>query len=108
MPAKDPKKYASKHYQANKAQYKARCARARQRNREFVEEVKKRSVCLHCGCDDFRCLCFHHEDPAVKTHEVSEMINRSFSIARIQVEIDKCIVLCANCHRIVHYEHGYR
>ena len=31
------------------------------------------------------------------------MVNNSYSISRIEEEIEKCIVLCGNCHRIQHY-----
>jgi hypothetical protein len=34
---------------------------------------------------------------------ISFATNRGFSLDRIKKEIDKCIVLCANCHAIRHY-----
>ena len=42
-----------------------------------------------------------HIDPDTKTYNVSKMVSSMhFSLDRIKVEIRKCQVLCANCHRI--------
>lgn len=54
--------------------------------------------CSICGETDPICLDFHHLDPAQKTIEISLAIAR-WSIKRIREEMDKCIVVCANCHR---------
>jgi predicted HNH restriction endonuclease len=43
---------------------------------------------------------WHHVDPTQKERLVSEMLNR-WSLPSIKKEIAKCILLCANCHRIV-------
>ena len=46
------------------------------------------------------CYDFHHLDPSQKDTKVSQLIHLSSD--RLEVEIKKCIMLCANCHRIVH------
>lgn len=60
--------------------------------------------CLMCGyarCID--ALEFHHRDPEAKDFAISSKgIYRSFD--RVKVELDKCDLLCANCHREVHAE----
>jgi hypothetical protein len=43
---------------------------------------------------------FHHLDPNVKDYDWSKLRLRSQSI--IKKELDKCVMLCANCHRIRH------
>jgi DNA repair exonuclease SbcCD ATPase subunit len=49
---------------------------------------------------------FHHTDPNVKESSVSRLLNSGWEI--IKAEIDKCELLCANCHRIQHAkEHDY-
>jgi hypothetical protein len=57
--------------------------------------------CENCGYDKHpRALQFHHIDPDNKTMGVSRMIQNSFSWDEILNEIDKCELLCANCHAI--------
>lgn len=58
--------------------------------------------CAVCGEKDISCLDFHHIDN--KKFNISKAINR-YSIKQIQEEIDKCVVLCANCHRKLHAGH---
>lgn len=45
---------------------------------------------------------FHHIDPSLKDYSVSIILyNRTFS-DKIKKELDKCILLCSNCHRLIH------
>lgn len=66
-------------------------------------DVHKRTGCLRCPENDPVCIDFHHRDPKVKTLNVSMAIAR-WSLARIQEEVAKCDLLCANCHRKLHAE----
>lgn len=57
--------------------------------------------CKNCGYN--RCsaaLEFHHLDPDKKDFQISKSRSRNFE--KIKTEIEKCILLCANCHREVH------
>ena len=56
--------------------------------------------CAHCGENDYRCLDFHHIDPSTKSFSIGNQEARSFQ--SILKEIQKCIVLCSNCHRKEH------
>jgi hypothetical protein len=62
----------------------------------------KGGCCEQCGYD--RCveaLEFHHTDPSLKDFNVSSKgYTRSWK--RVQEELDKCVMLCANCHRELH------
>lgn len=55
-----------------------------------------------CPCGEVRppCLQFHHREPAEKHREVSVMVAMGYALERIQEEIEKCDVLCANCHAL--------
>lgn len=83
-------------------------------NRQAIErfrEAKRRAVeykggcCQVCSYD--RCinaLEFHHLDPTKKDFSISQAKNKSFD--KIKSELDKCILVCANCHREIHYKSG--
>jgi hypothetical protein len=71
----------------------------RKRKKEWLVTQKK--ACVKCGETDPDCLDFHHNDTAKKDANLSEAI-ASWSIARLQKEIEKTIVLCSNCHRKLH------
>ena len=57
--------------------------------------------CAHCGLIDDVCVYdFHHLDPSKK--ELSFGNRGGLSFDKLKPELDKCILLCANCHRKVH------
>lgn len=60
--------------------------------------------CRRCGFSDPRALDFHHREPDQKVKSVSRMITDRTDIGIIFEEIEKCDVLCSNCHRILHAE----
>jgi len=70
--------------------------------REQYRSWKAHQSCLVCGEDSTECLDLHHINQHEKEGEVSDIVNRAGSWKTIQREIDKCAVLCANCHRKVH------
>lgn len=99
------KEYQRKWYLKSKNAKLTKNKKRKQDIRDWFREYKKTLQCSVCPESDPRCLDFHHKDPNDKTFGVSECILRGFSIENIQKEIDKCSVLCANCHRkITHAE----
>lgn len=72
--------------------------------RNWLWDYKKNLKCKKCGISDYRVLDFHHHDPSEKEICVASAVTGRWAIDRIQREIDKCEVLCSNCHRIVHWE----
>lgn len=66
----------------------------------FLEQFE--SKCSLCGYNkNTAALEFHHLDPKKKDFSLSSM-DFSWSIERLRSEIDKCILVCANCHREIH------
>lgn len=62
----------------------------------------KGSKCEHCGYD--KCvgaLTFHHTDPTQKDFQIGGR-GSTRSWERIKNELDKCKLLCANCHAEEH------
>lgn len=86
-------------YCTKKCKYKSDLISKRQevRNKIFDYIGDK---CVRCGLDDRRVLCFHHVDPDQKKFEISAKLSMDFSL--LTIELNKCIVLCQNCHAIVH------
>lgn len=72
---------------------KARLAKA-----QFIFEIKQESKCEICEESDHRCLQFDHKDPTQKKIDISQAAKSSMTLEQIREEIDKCRVLCANCH----------
>ena len=46
-------------------------------------------------------LEFHHIDPKTKSFEIS---SHSYKFETMKNEVDKCLLLCSNCHREEHYQ----
>ena len=61
-------------------------------------------MCSRCftSYKDVEVYDFHHEDEGVKEYSLANMW--AFSWDRIREELGKCVLLCANCHRILHKE----
>ena len=60
----------------------------------------KGGKCELCGynkCDS--ALQFHHKDPTEKDFSIS---GRSLSFDRLKEEVDKCMLVCSNCHAEIH------
>jgi hypothetical protein len=103
MPAKNPKEYASNHYQQNKNKYAERSKLARLRTKEWYNELMNTKFCEKCGESDIIVLEWHHVDPSKKDMSVADMLTRRGKQTILE-EIDKCICLCTNCHRRLHHE----
>lgn len=97
------KKYRDQHYKDNKQYYISKASEYRKYKREELIEYKKGLKCEICGEDRFWCLEFHHKDPNEKEKEISLLVE---SPLKLKEELKKCIVLCANCHRDLHYKNN--
>ena len=71
--------------------------------KEAVSDIKAIQGCAKCGDKRPYVLDFHHKDPSIKDGTISRMTSNNKNMSNIQQEIDKCVVLCANCHREFHY-----
>jgi len=91
------------HYNNNRSDYYDRNDKRVKRIKEYINEFKGKTPCS-CGEDRVPCLQFHHLDPSDKDFSVSQAIINHYGIERIQAEMDKCIVMCSNCHLLLHHE----
>lgn len=92
----------------NKAAYRKRPLHYREKRKQTVERHKNRYVewkatqkCLFCGEKEPICLDLHHKDPAQKDFVISEMVTQR-GWKSLMKEIEKCVVVCSNCHRKLH------
>ena len=84
------------------------CASCVVNSRRFV---RKRQIneylgdkCVLCGYDTYASVLHaHHTNPETKSFDISGNHSRSWN--SIKAELDKCILLCANCHTAVHQGH---
>ena len=109
MPYKDPMKekeyhniYNKQHYLKNKLYYKNKKIKYYINNRKWLKEYKKSLYCFYCNENTPCCLDFHHLDKSKKEYSIALAIRAGWSIKRIKTEIEKCIVVCSNCHRKIH------
>lgn len=80
------------------------CAVQKRRKQLKIRAVEyKGGKCYKCGYSKcIQALQFHHLDPSLKSFGLSQKgITRKWSL--IEKELDKCQLLCANCHAETHY-----
>ena len=77
--------------------------RKRAEIREFIEAYKREHPCP-CGEAHVACLQFHHTDPREKDFEIGLADRHMWSLERLHREMQKCQVLCANCHAKLHWQ----
>lgn len=77
--------------------------RRRARHNAAINAIKLDRGCERCGLDGpAYVLDFHHLDRTEKRLNLNQA--RRYSLTVVLAEVAKCVVLCANCHRIVEYE----
>jgi hypothetical protein len=93
--------YDTAHYRRSatrRADTKERSITHRKKMRSIVLEYLVTHNCVDCGEDDPVVLEFDHRDRLTKTAAISNLIENG-SVTALLVEIDKCDIRCANCHR---------
>ena len=80
---------------------------ARYKEAQLIMQRLKMNGCAICGYNKCNsALSFHHTNPQDKQIQVSGKLLQ-YSDKRIVGEIEKCILLCANCHREIHEKERY-
>lgn len=96
------KLYKKKHYKENKSKVYRSVELRRADMREWFQGVKLKLQCANCGFAHPAALDFHHHSDD-KEDTVTVLLHRGKSKENILAEMNKCTPLCANCHRIHHY-----
>lgn len=106
MSYKDPikqKEAQRQSYLRHKDRYRKRSAYFKRKLIQEYIEYKKKLKCRFCNESYFKCLDFHHLDPKTKIFCISKAASSGHKgWGTILKEIDKCIVVCKNCHTKIH------
>lgn len=101
------KTYDQIRHQGN-SEYRLIQSRNRRHNlRTWIDELKSSLKCSNCPENHIGCLHFHHTNPSEKDDTIGNALRIGWGKERILKEIQKCIVLCANCHSKLHYNERY-
>jgi hypothetical protein len=95
--------YSRKYYIANKDKVKTLSKLNRAIGKAKWDTFKCTLRCTKCGFRHPAALDFHHTNPSEKENLVSKLVSDGCFAAAME-EVQKCIVLCANCHRVLHAE----
>ena len=96
MSCKDKRQYA------DRADYLKIAVAKRRQNLRLKAIDYKGGRCAICAYNkSLQALDFHHLDPSQKDYGISAK-GYTRSWVKVKQELDKCILLCANCHREIH------
>lgn len=92
---------SKRHYLHNKEHVsrmiRERSLRIKAENQLLMCEYLSAHPCVDCGVNDIIALDFDHQRD--KIYNVASMVGEGYSWSTILAEIEKCEVVCANCHR---------
>ena len=108
-----------KWYKENVEKSRLKCKKYREENYVELNEKRRKKIrerkdklvqlkggrCEHCqqSFSHPHVYDFHHKDPTTKEFSIGFALTRTgISIEDLLKEVDKCLMLCANCHRIEH------
>ena len=94
------REYDSEWYRANRARRKAKVRVDRESHVEWMNSLKEGIPCIDCGrIYPTYVMEWDHLPDSVKSLVLSDARRAAFSKERILAELEKCELLCANCHR---------
>jgi hypothetical protein len=94
-------KIKKEYYEKNKSYFIEKANQKKKQTRQWWQEYKKQFKCA-CGESHPACIEFHHHEKN-KEKDVSTLFNEG-AIKKGLEEIKKCIPICSNCHRKLHYD----
>jgi hypothetical protein len=73
------------------------------KNRSIVNDIKTNSKCYLCGDERHYVLDFHHIVSEEKDSVIGKLVKSKCSEKKLLIEVGKCVLLCSNCHRELHF-----
>jgi len=111
MPYKDlqvrsqkQKIYSRTYYEKNKQNVIKKINVKKKAHKTWFVNFKKQLSCVTCGFDHPAALDFHHVEQKKSNRKLHKLISDGHTKKRILAEIEKCVVLCSNCHRVHHHD----
>jgi hypothetical protein len=99
-------KYMRQYYKKNKDKHKEAVQKGFDYKRAKIGRYKLEHGCSICGYNEHpSALCFHHLDPEEKEFTIGSNIHLPWEI--LLSEIEKCEVLCMNCHAVEHSKYDW-
>ena len=113
MPIRDNDETRKAYYREyNKGWYQRHRERLLEKNkrhdgelRQWLRRYKSKLCCIECGENHPACLQFHHRNRSEKSFTISQAVGgrRNLSFRTLEKEINKCDILCGNCHAKRHW-----
>ena len=96
-------KQSKKSYLKSPEKYKNRVNKQIKKCSDYVDSYKQLHSCKKCGEDRWWVLDFHHAESNTKDWNIGEL-KHTGKFTQIKKEIEKCVLLCKNCHYDFHYK----
>ena len=98
-------KFYDRRGKKNNSPYCKDCMNKITRSRQLATKTKAIQYlgghCVICGYDKYQgSMQFHHKDPTIKDFTIG--YHACWCFESIKKELDKCVLLCSNCHHEVH------
>lgn len=96
--------YVKNHY-LNNVDYYTLKARKRdkmikERSNLYIGNYLQNHPCVDCNESNILVLEFDHRDRKIKKGDIRVLVKNGISLDNLAIEINKCDIRCANCHRI--------
>lgn len=97
---KEKSKYSKQYYEENKDKWKEINRKSYLKKKQYIDDYKLCRGCQICNYNKYAsALVFHHPNDDKKFGIGSR---KAFGLERLKKEMEKCVVLCMNCHAELH------
>lgn len=101
------KKCGKEYYKSHILSHKNKAKDYKKKSKQWFIDYKSTLKCSQCNENHPSCLEFHHLNPKLKENGIAKMVSNNVDKKLILKEIEKCIILCSNCHKKLHYNFEY-
>ncbi len=103
-PTKTPEEKQKNHIQSVSKRNRIYRENANRKRQEFIAEFLVGKSCVDCGYSNILALEFDHRKPTEKSFTISKFLSKNHAseakMKLLREELQKCDVVCSNCHAI--------